>query len=284
MAMRPFAPSALLLAAVVGCGVPETPLPKADVVTATTAGEPVKPKKPEPTTPTTPVQAAEQDPAKLGEKVIDGKVGTGVACEPGDTCVMKYAGRLKSNNQEFDSNMKGDKPPFSFTLGSGQVIKGWDVGVRGMKVGGKRTLQIPSALGYGAQGGGDKIPPNSDLVFDIELVDVQKAADAGTVVRQTVKPGSGPEVKAGDVVTIKYKATLSDGKVVDDNGGKPIQFKVGDPAVAIPGLNLALEGMRPGQVANATIPPALGYRGPSMGRTVPPNSTLKMEITLVKVG
>ena len=269
------------MVAVAGCGVPSTPIPN-DVAPSPVVPK-AKPPEPKPS-PAVPAKAAEQDPAKLGEKVTDAKVGTGASCDPGDTCVMKYAGRLKSNGQEFDSNMKGDKPPFSFTLGSGQVIKGWDVGVKGMKVGGKRTLEIPSALGYGAQGGGDKIPPNSDLVFDIELVDVQKAGDADTVVRQTVTPGNGPEVKKGDIVTIKYKAMLSDGKVVDDNHGKPIQFKVGDPAVAIPGLNLALEGMKPGQVVDATIPPALGYRGPGMGRQVPPNSSLKFEITLLKVG
>ena len=277
MPMRPFALSALLIVATVGCGVPDTVIPKPTVVKSETA-----PKAPEPAKPTEPVKVAEQNPAKLGEKITDTKVGDGATAEPGDTCVMRYAGRLKSNGQEFDSNTAPGKDPFTFTLGSGQVIKGWDIGVKGMKVGGKRTLEIPPELGYGAEAK-DKISANSTLVFDIELIDVQKAGDATTVLRETVTPGAGTPVKAGDVVTIKYKASAA-GKMIDDNGGKTIQFKVGDPSVAIPGMNTALEGMKPGQVVNATIPPALGYRGPGMGRTVPPNSTLKIEITLVKVG
>lgn len=282
MAMRPFALSALAIVAAVGCGVPDTVVPK--------AAEPTK-AAPTPTTKTpdkkdvTPPTAAVEDPAKLGEKIVDTKVGTGAAAAPGDTCVMRYTGRLKSNGQVFDSNVNNGKDAFTFTLGAGSVIKGWDIGVKGMKVGGKRTLEIPAALGYGAQGGGDKIPPNSDLVFDIELVDLQSQADANTVRRQTIKPGNGPQVKKGDIVTIKYKMmTEGSTKVLDDNGGKPVQFTVGSPAVAIQGLNVALEGMRPGQEVEATIPPSLGYRGPGMGRQIPPNATLLMDITLVKIG
>ena len=278
MPMRPSALLALLLVAAVGCGVPETPV----VADKTPPQEATKPKANEPAKPSGDVKPAEQDPTKLGEKIVDTKVGVGPVAETGDTCVMKYAGRLKSNNQEFDSNMKGDKPPFSFVLGSGQVIKGWDLGVKGMKVGGKRTLEIPPDLAYGAEDK-DKIPGNSTLVFDIELVDVQKAADAATVVREPLAPGTGPEAKDGDVVTIKYKGMLVDGTVVDDNKGKTAQFKVGSPEVTIPGLNLALRGMRKGQKVRAKIPAALGYQGPPAG-PMKPNTAMVFEIELVKIG
>ena len=77
-----------------------------------------------------------------------------------------FAGRLKSNNKKFDGLKAGD--PFKFKLGGGQVIKGWDLGILGMKVGGKRKLTIPPKLAYGESGAPPDIPPNSTLVFDIE--------------------------------------------------------------------------------------------------------------------
>lgn len=103
---------------------------------------------------------------KGGVQAEDLKEGTGPECKPGNMVGMYYEGRLKSNNKKFDGLQSGK--PFKFKLGSGQVIKGWDVGVLGMKVGGKRRLTIPPALGYGGQGAPPDIPPNATLVFDIE--------------------------------------------------------------------------------------------------------------------
>jgi len=103
---------------------------------------------------------------KGGVQVEDIKEGSGQECKAGHMVGMYYEGRLKSNNKRFDGLQSGK--PFKFKLGSGQVIKGWDVGVLGMKVGGKRKLIIPAQLGYGAQGAPPDIPPNSTLVFDIE--------------------------------------------------------------------------------------------------------------------
>ena len=277
--MRPVAPLALLALALFGCGVPDATIPVADRTPPKAEVKKDEPKKDGPVP-----KGAEQDPKKLGMGITDTKIGTGAVAENGDTLVMKYAGRLKSTGVEFDSNMKPGGKPFSFTLGGGQVIKGWDIGVKRMRVGGKRTLAIPSELGYGAAGAGEKIPPNSDLVFDIELLDVQKLADASTVLRETLKPGSGPEVKNGDVVAIKYKITLPDGTAIDDNGGKSAQFTVGSPTVAVKGLNVALVGMKKGQVVRATIPPALGIPPSGPDSKVPPNSSILMEITLVSIG
>ncbi|XP_048137132.1 peptidyl-prolyl cis-trans isomerase FKBP53 isoform X1 [Rhodamnia argentea] len=89
---------------------------------------------------------------------------------PGKQVSVHYVGKLKKNGKIFDSNV--GRAPFKFRLGIGQVIKGWDVGVNGMRIGDKRRLTIPPAMGYGAQGAGGKIPPNSWLVFDVELVNV----------------------------------------------------------------------------------------------------------------
>jgi hypothetical protein len=96
-------------------------------------------------------------------------VGTGAEAVSGRVLRMTYTGWL-INGQRFDTNVGG--APFSFTLGAGMVIQGWDLGVAGMKVGGKRKLVIGSALGYGRSGSGP-IPPNATLVFDVELVGVQ---------------------------------------------------------------------------------------------------------------
>ncbi len=109
--------------------------------------------------------------------VIDTKVGAGTEATPGMKVTVHYTGWLyddgakNKHGSQFDSSRDHDEP-FAFTLGAGNVIDGWDQGVAGMRVGGKRTLLIPAALGYGAHGAGGDIPPNASLVFDVELLDV----------------------------------------------------------------------------------------------------------------
>ena len=97
-------------------------------------------------------------------------VGTGTAAASGQNVTVHYTGWL-TNGTKFDSSKdRGD--PFVFPLGKGQVIKGWDQGVQGMKVGGKRKLTIPPEMGYGSRGAGGVIPPNATLVFEVELLGV----------------------------------------------------------------------------------------------------------------
>jgi FKBP-type peptidyl-prolyl cis-trans isomerase FkpA len=109
--------------------------------------------------------------------VIDQKVGTGEEAKDGMTVLVHYTGWLyddsvkNKHGKKFDSSRDRDEP-FSFMLGQGNVIAGWDQGVAGMHVGGKRILLIPAALGYGAKGAGDDIPPNASLVFEVELLKV----------------------------------------------------------------------------------------------------------------
>ena len=99
-------------------------------------------------------------------------VGTGATAAPGNTVKVHYSGFLTSGAKFDSSRDRGE--PFSFALGTGQVIKGWDEGVAGMKVGGQRQLRIPPQLGYGSTGAGGVIPPNATLIFDVELLDVGK--------------------------------------------------------------------------------------------------------------
>lgn len=107
-----------------------------------------------------------------GLQYWDIKVGTGATAASGKTVKVHYTGWLTSG-RKFDSSVDRGQP-FSFALGAGQVIKGWDEGVAGMKVGGKRQLRIPPEMGYGAKGAGGVIPPNATLIFDVELLDVGK--------------------------------------------------------------------------------------------------------------
>lgn len=97
--------------------------------------------------------------------------GTGTAAEAGKSVEVHYTGWL-TDGTKFDSSKDRGKP-FSFALGAGRVIKGWDEGVAGMKVGGSRKLYIPPALGYGARGAGGVIPPNAELIFEVELLGVR---------------------------------------------------------------------------------------------------------------
>jgi FKBP-type peptidyl-prolyl cis-trans isomerase FkpA len=106
-----------------------------------------------------------------GLKYVDQVVGTGEVAVAGKTASVHYTGWLE-NGKQFDSSVDRGQP-FSFPLGGGRVIKGWDEGVQGMKVGGKRKLTIPSDLGYGSRGAGGVIPPNATLIFDVELLGVR---------------------------------------------------------------------------------------------------------------
>jgi len=106
-----------------------------------------------------------------GLKYTDVAVGEGAEARAGQTVSVHYTGWLE-NGKKFDSSRDRNEP-FGFRLGAGEVIKGWDEGVAGMKVGGKRKLTIPASLGYGPRGAGGVIPPNATLIFDVELLGVR---------------------------------------------------------------------------------------------------------------
>jgi FKBP-type peptidyl-prolyl cis-trans isomerase FkpA len=121
--------------------------------------------------------AAQQGPQV---QIIDLVVGKGKEATVGSTAVVNYTGwfykplAAKQRGRKFDSSLDAGREPLQFQIGARQVIKGWEQGVAGMKVGGKRTLIIPSDLAYGKRGaGGGSIPPDSDLIFDVELLDVK---------------------------------------------------------------------------------------------------------------
>ena len=116
--------------------------------------------------------AAGDGTTSSGLRIIDVKPGTGPVPQAGQTVTVNYTGWLfvdGKKGKKFDSSLDRGQP-FSFTLGQGQVIKGWDEGLATMHVGGKRTLIIPPDLGYGARGAGGDIPPGATLIFDVDLL------------------------------------------------------------------------------------------------------------------
>jgi FKBP-type peptidyl-prolyl cis-trans isomerase len=144
-----------LLAVAFGCGNND----KSNAANAPSTSSPMKVNGQPTTTPS-------------GLQYWDIVVGTGGTAVAGTTVKVHYTGFL-TTGEKFDSSRDRNEP-FSFSLGAGQVIKGWDEGVAGMKVGGQRQLRIPPGLGYGASGAGGVIPPNATLIFDVELLEVGK--------------------------------------------------------------------------------------------------------------
>lgn len=132
-----------------------------------------------------------------GTWYVISKRGTGAAPKPGQTVSVKYRGTVLETGKEFDSTAKHGDTPFDFVLGQGQVIQGWDQGIAALPKGSTATLFIPSALGYGERGAGGDIPPNANLSFDVELVDVKGMAT----------PQAAPAAKAAAKAPVKKPAT-----------------------------------------------------------------------------
>jgi peptidylprolyl isomerase len=226
-------------------------------------------------------EPADPDEAKAtvtpsGLKYFDVKVGDGKEARAGSIVEVHYVGKLR-DGRKFDSSRDKGKP-FSFLLGAGRVIKGWDEGVIGMKVGGRRKLYIPPGLGYGASGAGDLIPPHSDLLFDVELLDVKSPVEI-----EDLKVGEGPEAKSGDMVEVHYTGWLRDGRQFDSSRdrGEPFSFPLGAGKV-IKGWDVGVAGMKVGGKRKLTISPEFAYGSTGKG-DIPPDSELRFEIELLSI-
>ena len=230
-----------------------------------------------------------------GLQYIDTIVGDGESPKQGDKVVVHYTGKLVDGTK-FDSSLDRNKP-FEFTIGIGQVIRGWDEGVMSMKVGGKRTMTIPPDLGYGERGAGEVIPSNATLVFDVELLEIKEMyidpdfslpgkeinKESGLRMIEHVT-GDGTKPNSGDVVSVHYRGYLADNTQFDSSHdrGQPFTFSVGQGRV-IKGWDEAILDMTVGSKRTLIIPPELGYGSRGAGRSIPPNAMLIFEVELISI-
>ncbi len=229
---------------------------------------------------------------KSGLKYIDFVKGTGEKVKAGDRASVHYTGWL-TDGIKFDSS-KDRNQPFVVEVGAGRVIPGWDEGLQGIAVGGKRMLIIPAALGYGERAMGP-IPANSDLIFEVEVLEIKEApaipkykesdvkktsSGLGYVV---LKKGTGPMPQKGQTVQVHYTGWLSSGKMFDSSveRGTPFSFVLGAGKV-IKGWDEGVALMKEGEKRLLIIPPELGYGARAMG-PIPANATLIFEVDLLDV-
>jgi FKBP-type peptidyl-prolyl cis-trans isomerase len=228
-----------------------------------------------------------------GLKYRDLEEGKGEPPEVGQNCVVDYTGWLwekdAKSGKPFDSSVKRGKP-FSFHVGESEVIKGWDEGVAGMKVGGTRELIIPAELAYGERGAGGVIPPNATLMFEVKLLELREKwekTESGLEYADS-KVGTGAEPKTGQTCVMHYTGWLWEngarGKKFDSSldRGEPFEFPIGTRRV-IKGWDEGVATMKVGGKRRLRIPAKLGYGANGAGEDIPPNATLIFEVELLKV-
>jgi peptidylprolyl isomerase len=235
-----------------------------------------------------------------GLKVKISEKGTGRQVLKGDKVTAHYTGTL-ADGKKFDSS-KDRNQPFSFKVGVGQVIPGWDEGFQLLNIGDKATFTIPPQIGYGASGaGGGVIPPNATLIFDVEVIDAVEGpkprpaipfevAGLDTVRMQSglrfvkVESGNGVKAEQGKYVSVHYTGYLLDGKKFDSSveRGEPIEFQLGRGMV-IKGWEEGIELMHVGDKMRFIIPSELAYGEKGAPGAIPPNATLIFDCELVDV-
>ena len=245
-----------------------------------------------------PTEVAEADlvTTESGLKYFDLTVGEGELPEDGGLVEVHYTGWL-DDGTVFDTSSKRNRT-FKFPLGQGRVIKGWDEGVATMKVGGKRQLVIPADLAYGDRRTG-KIPPGSQLTFEVELVSVSaprvapeapqsisefETTESGLKIH-VMETGDGPQPAEGDVVLVDYTGWLeADGTKFDSSldRNEPISFPLGKGRV-IKGWDEGVGMLNVGSSAQLVIPADLAYGERGRPPVIPANSTLIFEVELVGI-
>jgi peptidylprolyl isomerase len=245
-----------------------------------------------------------------GLRYLDDSLGIGKEVEPNDLITIHFEGWTIADTANLFGNWSGDQQrsmniignskvrnqPVKFVLGTNSFIKGCDEAILGMRVGGKRTIIIPSDLAYGKQGMGP-IPPNTDLKLVVELLDTRdriivKMWDVDSTSFETtnsglkyaiVKDGEGTFADSGKVVTVHYSGYLEDGSKFDSSveRDEPFSFMLGMGQV-IPGWDEGIKLMKKGNKVRLIIPPHLAY-GEMELEKIPANSTLVFDIELLDI-
>lgn len=234
-------------------------------------------------------------PEGLG--VVDSERGSGKPAQKSDFVEVHYTGYIAETMIEFDSSIPRNRP-FRFELGAGQVIPGWDEGLVGMRVGGKRTLTIAPELAYGERGAGDVIPGNATLVFDVEMINITPRPTLWSYrSSQLVQTDTGLQyfvrtkgdqtldsVVEGDALTIFYAGFFEDGEMFDTSLRNPagFRFQTGT-GIVIPGFEQGILGMYPGEERLLIIPSELAYGEEGVGDIIPPNTTLYFTVRLDEI-
>lgn len=238
-----------------------------------------------------PIVQAPEGPIPTALEVEDVVVGEGQEVAEGDFLVMHYVGVRHSDGGQFDASWDRGET-FSFIIGGGQVIQGWDEGIVGMREGGRRVLSIPPEQAYGTQSPSPDIPAGSALVFVVDLLDVATpptVANALSPVTElevtVVEEGQGEVIETGSIVDIHYRAVLqTTGEVFDSSweARNPVSFEVGAiPSQAIPAWDEALVGRRVGDSLRLVIPPELGLQDTT--GAIPADATIITELTVLGV-
>jgi len=231
-----------------------------------------------------------------GLEYIITEKGRGEKATAGSRVKVHYTGKLEDGTK-FDSSLdRGES--FTFELGAGQVIKGWDEGIALMYVGDKAIFRIPPQLGYGERGAGGVIPPNATLIFEVELLEliqaikVEKFDTKDKVSSKTasglkfilVEEGNGIKAAAGNTVSVHYSGYLEDGTMFDSSvkRNQPFKFVLGMGKV-IKGWDEGIALMKEGDKVRLIIPANLGYGERGAGGVIPPNATLIFDVELLEV-
>ena len=246
-----------------------------------------------------------------GLHYVDDTLGVGRIAQKGNFITINFrVWVMKDSSDDFSDWLKDSSKikqkiedswltgkPYKFVLGEGNFIKGSEEGIEGMKVGGTRTIIIPSRLAYGKAGIRPIIPPNSSLKVDIQLLNVRDKITVSmwnvdtTKMKTTksglkyviVQEGTGKTADSGDVVTVHYTGWLKDSTKFDSSveRDEPYTFTIGVQRV-IPGLDEGMRFLNKGAKARFIIPPALAYGNRPAGK-IPPNSTLIFDVELLNI-
>lgn len=222
--------------------------------------------------------------------------GTGEQAQPGSVVRVHYTGTLEDGTVFDSSRERGE--PFTFTLGTGSVIPGWDEGIALLKEGGQARLVIPPELAYGESGAGSTIPPNATLTFDVELVEILPGSPAEpeavdeadyTTTESGLKyydlvAGTGETPEEGQPARIHYTVWLEDGTKLDSSLDRndPLTFSVGEGQL-LPGWDEGVSTMQVGGKRQLVVPPDLAFGEESPGPNIPENATLVIEVELLEL-